>query len=119
MEKYINHDLGLIQEEQEHTNNYTKRIHKTAHIDLATQKSKLVGSSTTYKDNNYQKTVENADMQRVYAKLRDYDRQSSIQRASESQSEQQKMLLKALKRVGKDEMQHLKELERQRQEQVQ
>jgi len=57
-------------------------------------------------------------MQRQYTKLRDYDRQSSIQRASISQSEQQKMQLKALKRAGKDEMLHLKELERQRQEQI-
>ena len=93
MEKYINHDLGLIQEEHENTREFAKRSKAAQNIALATSKNKLVGSSTSYTDANYHKTVQNADMQREYAKLRDYDRQSSLQRQAASNSQQQLLKL--------------------------
>ena len=57
MEKYINHDLGLIQEEQENTKEYAKRGKAAQNIALANSKNKLVGTSTSYTDANGHKTV--------------------------------------------------------------
>ena len=40
MEKYINHDLGLIQEEQEQNQQQNKKAREKLNVDLSTQKNR-------------------------------------------------------------------------------
>jgi len=119
MEKYINHDLGLITEEQEDQYKKHQKARFYGNIDLATHKNKFIGDRTTYRDNHYQKHSPIIDVQNQYTKVRDYDRQSSIQRQAIANEQHQKMHMKALYKMGKEGIIDLEEQERAKQNQIQ
>jgi len=101
MEKYINHDLGLIQEEQEQRTMHREKNKALKNVDLSTQRGKLIGSSTTYRDNHYQKSGQTPELRQLYVRARDYARQSSLQRQTAA-PEQRSMQLKAPRGADKD-----------------
>ena len=55
MEKYINHDLESIVEEHSEIMKIASLNKNANTIDLTTEKSRLIGSKTTYTDNNQEK----------------------------------------------------------------
>ena len=77
MEKYINHDLELIQEEHELNGNFNKKARDLTFIDLSTTRNKNLLSRTSYKDTHDQKKT-SEDARDSYLKTREYDRNSSL-----------------------------------------
>jgi len=90
MDSYINHELDSIIEEHSKIMKFASANKFANTIDLATEKSRLIGSKTTYTDNNQQKESPSVEMNTTSALLRSNDRASTLLNTQIAQSEKEK-----------------------------
>ena len=82
MEKYINHDLELIQEEHENAMQIGKKARDLTYIQLGKTRNNFNMTQTSYTAKFDLKKIQNDEIKESYLKTKEYDRQSSLQKTN-------------------------------------